>query len=261
MRTILIVALSLCAVTTCAVAANGSGDTFGGGGGPMPTLVFLQLEDLNGALTRAGYPQVDQVLFATGGGGYWGALDGIRIGGFGVGGDNVSELESRSASFDMEYGGMMVEKAVQAEENFTVVLGTMLGAGNLNLRLIDGLPLTFDEAVSHPFISSITKEFYAVQLYAAFEFKPSSRMWARFQLGFLWTLAGDWSFEETEFAGPPHRLGGLTASLMIRFGGGEGIPREDLETALEELSRELEALNEADLDSDQAMEPTEAETE
>jgi len=152
MRTTLIVVLSLCLLAIGASVANGSGNVFGGGTGPMPTLLFLDLEDLNCALTQAGYPQIGQVLFATGSGGYWGTLDGVRIGGFGVGGDNVSELQSRSASFNMKYGGMMVEKAVQTQDDFTVVLGTMFGLGSASLRLIDSLPTTFDEAVGHPFI-------------------------------------------------------------------------------------------------------------
>jgi len=100
-----------------------------------------------------------------------------------------------------------------------------------------------------------------VQLYAAFESKPCEWMWARFQVGVLWTLTDDWSFEQVEFAGPPHRLGGLTASLMIRFGGGEGIPREDLEAALEELSEELEALDESDTDPDHTVVEDDTETE
>ena len=51
-------------------------DQYVGGGGPMPTLLFLDLEDLNSAIIDAGYPQISQVLFANGGGGYGGALDG-----------------------------------------------------------------------------------------------------------------------------------------------------------------------------------------
>ena len=223
----------------------------------MPTLLFLDLDDLNGAITAAGYPQIDQVLFANGGGGYVGALDGIRIGGLGVGGSNLSASESRSVSFDLAYGGMIIEKAVQAEDDFTAVLGTMLGFGGLDMRFISNLPETFEDAVGNPFVSSMTKEFFAIQPYIAFESKPFSWMWARFQLGFLWTLADDWSFEDAEFAGPPRTLGGLTASLMIRFGGGGQIPFEDLEAALEEVSDELKELDDARSDTVDPS-PTEA---
>lgn len=222
----------------------------------MPTLLFLDLDDLNGAITDAGYPQIDQVLFANGGGGYVGALDGIRIGGFGVGGSNLSASESRSVSFDLAYGGMMIETAVQAEDNFTAVLGTMLGFGSLDLRFVSGLPETFEDAVGNPFVSSMTKEFFAIQPYIAFESKPFSWMWVRFQLGFLWTLADDWTFEEAEFTGPPRTLGGLTATLMLRFGGGGQLPLEDLEAALDELAQELEALDDSDSDT---VEPSQTE--
>lgn len=248
MKTTLIVMLSLCVLTSVAFADTESGGQYGGGGGPMPTLLFLDLDDLNSAITDAGYPQINQVLFANGGGAYGGVLDGIRIGGFGVSGSNLSASESRSVSFNLAYGGMMIEKAVQTEVNFTVVLGTMLGFGSLDLRFIGNLPETFEDAVSNPFVSSMTKGFYALQPYVAFESKPFSWMWTRFQLGFLWTLADDWSFEEAEFSGPPRTLGGLTASLMIRFGGGEQVALDDVEAALDELAEEFEELIDSDPD-------------
>ncbi len=262
MRTTLILIFSLCVLTLSAFADEEPIVNYGGGGGPMPTLLFLDLDDLNGAITSAGYPQIGQVLFAMGGGAYGGALDGIRIGGFGVGGDSLSVSESRSVSFDLAYGGMMIEKATYTEDDFTVVLGTMLGFGSIDLRFINNLPETFEDAVNHPFVSSMTKEFYAVQPYIAFEFKPYSWMWARFQLGFLWTLADDWSFEDAEFSGPPRTLGGLTASLMIRFGGGGQLSFEDVETTLDDMAEMLEALDEweaGELDASDNLETNELE--
>jgi len=227
-----------------------SGDVFFGGGGPMPTLLFLDLEDLNSAITSSGYPQLSQVLFGNGGGGYGGALDGLRIGGFGLGGDTLSVSESRSVSFDIAYGGMMIEKAVRSDDDFTVVLGTLLGFGGLNLRFVSAIPETFEDAVANPFVSSMSKDFYVVQPYIAFEAKPFSWMSARFQLGFLWTLADQWTFEEAEFAGPPRTLGGLTATLMLRFGGGGQFPDlDEMEVALEELAEKLDTLDSSDSDS------------
>jgi len=245
MKTTLLVVLLLCVVPLAGIADNSLNGGFVGGGGPMPTLLFLDLKDLNGAITETGYPHIGQVLFANGGGGYGGELEGLRVGGFGIGGDSVSTSGMTSVSFDLSYGGILVEKAVQSDEDFTVVLGTLLGFGNLNLRFVSGLPETFKEAVVHPFISSMSKGFYAVQPYIAFESKPCSWMWARLQLGFLWTLADDWFFEDAEFAGPPRTVGGLTASLMIRFGHGDGrLPLENIEAALDEPTEELEPMEE-----------------
>lgn len=257
MKTTFILIFLLCLVPFTGLADSAeaadsaeSGDIFFGGGGPMPTLLFLDLEDLNSAITNVGYPQITQVLFANGGGGYGGALDGLRIGGFGLGGDTMSVSESRSVSFDLAYGGMMIEKAVRNDDDFTVVLGTLLGFGGLDLRFISGVPETFEDAVANPFVSSMSKNFYVVQPYIAFEAKPFSWMSARFQLGFLWTLADQWTFEEAEFAGPPRTLGGLTATLMLRFGGGGQFPDlDEIEAALEELSEELDALDSSNSDS------------
>lgn len=255
---LLLSVLSLSGLAESADSENSSGLVIGGGG-PMPTLMFLNLEDLNGAITVAGYPQIDQVLFANGGGGYIGQLDGLRIGGVGLSGDTVSDSGSRSVSLDLAYGGMMVEKAVSNDDEFTVVLGTLLGFGSLDLRFISDIPVSFEDAVANPFVSSMSKEFFAVQPYIAFESKPFSWMWARFHLGFLWTLADQWAFEDAEFAGPPRTLGGLTASLMLRFGGGGQFPLDDLETAINALD-ELELDDEA---TDPALDNTaeDAETE
>jgi len=134
------------------------------------------------------------------------------------------------------------------------VLGTLLGFGGLDLRVIDGVPSTFADAIASPFISSMSKNFYAVQPYIAFESNPFSWMSARFQLGFLWALSDPWEFEEAAFAGPPHTISGLTATLMLRFGGGDRIPLEEVEEAIEELTQELEALDEP------ASEPAESES-
>lgn len=232
-------------------------DQYVGGGGPMPTLLFLDLEDLNSAITDAGYPQISQVLFANGGGGYGGVLDGLRIGGFYIAGDTMSESESRTVSLDMGYGGMMIEKAVRSDDDFTVVLGTILGFGGLDLRFINNLPESFEDAVANPFVSSMSKDLYVVQPYIAFESNPCSRMWARFQLGFLWTLADKWTFEETEFAGPPRTFGGLTASLMIHFGESGLFPLDEMEEALDELAEEFEDVIDSDTDSDSDSEQAE----
>lgn len=268
MKTTLILILLLCMATFTGFANEDSSDTFFGGGGPMPTLLFLDLEDLNDAITDGDYPQLTQVLFGNGGGGYGGAKDGLRIGGFGLAGDTLSLSDTRSVSFDMQYGGMIIEKAVRNDKDFTVVLGTLLGFGCLDLRFVNGVPSTFEDAIATPFVSSMSKDFYAVQPYIAFESNPFSWMSARFQLGFLWTLADQWAFENVEFAGPPRTLGGLTATLMLRFGGGGQFPDlDEVEAALDELSEELDALDDSDSDPTEAIptevieEPAEAETE
>lgn len=261
MKTTLILVLLLCLIPLVAFADDASAESFVGGVGPMPTLLFLDLDDLNGAITGAGYPQLSQVLFAHGGGGYGGQLDGLRIGGYGLGGNTLSDSGSRSVSFDLAYGGIMVEKAVSNDEELTVVLGTLLGFGSLDLRFVSGIPGTFAEAVANPFVSSMSKEFFALQPYVAFESKPFPWMWARFQLGFLWTLADQWAFEGAEFAGPPRALGGLTASLMLRFGGGGPFPLDDLEATIHELSEELDALDDSDSDPAHDDEAESAETE
>jgi hypothetical protein len=261
MKRTTILLLLLCALAAVGLAETPPADLIIGGGGPMPTLLFLDLDDLNAAVTEAGYPQISQILFAMGGGGYGGVLDGVRVGGFGVGGDSLSASASRSVSLELGYGGLIIEKAVHTEDDFHVVLGTMLGLGSLDLRFISDLPNSFQDAVANPFVSTMTKAFYAVQPYIAFESKPCSWMWARLQLGFLWTLADPWTFEEATFSGPPRTLGGLSASFMIRFGGGEPFLFGDPEATLDRMIEKLDSAAPSNGDSDpsQAVETTEPE--
>jgi len=269
MKTLGIVVSSLCLLSLAVLAEGPPTDKFVGGGGPMPSLLFLNLDDLNEAIVDGGYPQLSPILFANGGGGYGGLIDGFRVGGFGLGGDTTSISDSRYVTLDLEYGGLLIENAVQSEADFTILCGALLGFGSLDLHFVEGEPETFEEAVANPFISSISKEFYAAQPYIAVEAKPFSWMWLRFQVGYLWTLPGKWNYGDTAFSGPPQTLGGPTVGIMIRFGGSDPyIDLDHVDAALDEISEEIDALDdsaasdEAEIQpADAAEEPDEAENE
>ena len=217
----LLLAIALILTIPCAVAANGPEDG-AGGGGPMPSILFLDLGGLNAAVTAAGYPRISEVLFTMGGSGYGGRSDGVRFGGVGGSGATISRDGERSVRFGLETYGFMIEKVAASDSGLTIVLGTVLGGGSLDLRLIDRFPDSFEDAVGAPYVASMTKCFYGLQPYVAFEARPLSWMATRFQVGFLWALTDPWAFEEIEFSGPPRTLTGLVASLTVQFGGHRG---------------------------------------
>jgi hypothetical protein len=214
-----ILAISMILAMSCTSGANGPQEEAGVGGGPVPSILFLDLGGLNAAVTAAGYPRISEVLFTMGGSGYGGRVNGIRIGGIGAGGATTSRSGERSVRFGVDYYGLLVEKATASGSGLTIVLGTLLGGGSLDLRLIDRFPDTFADAVGAPYVASMTKEFYALQPYIAFEARPLSWMATRFRVGFMWALTERWAFEEVEFSGPPRTLTGLVASLTVQFGG------------------------------------------
>jgi len=229
----LILTIAMLLAVSCAVAANGPEDG-AGGGGPMPSILFLDLGELNAAITAAGYPRISEVLFTMGGSGYGGWSDGVRFGGVGGSGATTSINGERSVRFGLETYGLLVEKVAASDSGLTIALGTVLGGGSLDLRLIDRFPDSFEDAVGAPYVASMTKGFYALQPYIAFEARPLHWMATRFQVGFLWALTDRWTFEEVEFSGPPRTLTGLVASLTVHFGahGGndeDAAPREDVE--------------------------------
>ena len=214
-----------------AVGASEPQDEVAGGGGLMPSILFLDLGEVNAAVTAAGYPRINELLFTMGGGVHGGRIGGVRLGGVGGSGATTSRIGERSVRFGLDYYGLLIEKATASDAGLTVVLGTLLGGGSLDLRLIDRFPDSFEDAVGAPYVASMTKELYALQPYIAFEARPLSWMATRFQLGFLWALTDPWAFEEVEFSGPPRTLTGLVASLTVQFGGREGdegdIPAEE----------------------------------
>ncbi len=229
----LLLAITLIWAISCAVGANGP-ESGVGGGGPMPSILFLDLGGLNAAVTAVGYPRISEVLFTMGGSGYGGWSEGVRFGGVGGSGATISRDGERSVRFGLETYGLMIEKVAASDSGLTIVLGTVLGGGSLDLRLIDRFPDSFEDAIGAPYVASMTKQFYGLQPYVAFEARPLSWMATRFQLGFLWALTDPWAFEEAEFSGPPRTLTGLVASLTVQFGGhvGDGEdapPTEDAE--------------------------------
>jgi len=214
----LILAIAILLAVSCAVGANGPEDGVWGGG-PMPSILFLDLGGLNAAVTSAGYPRINELLFTMGGTSYGGRFDGVRFGGTGGSGATTSRDGERSVRFGFESYGLLVEKVAASDSGLTVALGTVLGGGSLDLRLIDRYPDSFDDAVGAPYVASMTKCFYTLQPYVAFEARPLSWITTRFQVGFLWALTDRWVFEEVEFSGPPRTLTGLVASLTVQFGG------------------------------------------
>ena len=205
-----------------------------GGGGPMPSVFFLTLDDLNEVLVDSGYPSLPGLMFLWQAGGHAGDVDGVRIGGYGGTGDLNATQEGRSVALEMIYGGLSLEKGVRADDEMVLVLGTLLGGGTLDLTLVRYLPSSFQGAVETPYVSSMSKGFFAVQPYVAFETQPLSWLWSRLQIGFLWTLTGDWEFESAGFPGPPSSLGGLSVQMMFRFGPAE----PDIEPPVENPAEE-----------------------
>jgi len=189
-----------------------------GGGGPTPSILFLRLEPLNSALAAAGYPRITEVFLTLGGSGLGGSHGGVRVGGTGASGATTARDGERSVRLSLDLYGLFIEKVAGVEDDLTVVLGAMLGGGNLDLRLIHRVPDTFEDAVGTPYLASMSKRLYAVEPYVAFETQPFSWLATRLQFGLLWTLTDRWTFEDAEFSGPPRTMTGLVASLTLRFG-------------------------------------------
>jgi hypothetical protein len=121
---------------------------FGGGGGPTPGLIMLKMKPvalLTGTdnLLRDKTFNIDwgwDPFYFSGGMGYGGVGQGVRIGGGGWGGKRRYMSEPYGAARDsvvqldvnVGYGGLLIEKAI-VKEQLNYVMGCLVGGGAIRI--------------------------------------------------------------------------------------------------------------------------------
>lgn len=115
---------------------------FGGGGGYTPGWIIVNLDDLNKQLIGFGSGQLSKNGFYTSGGAgfvYIGFIPNLRIGGLGFGGSTsesaISNGYEREIVYSISGGGLTVEYTVPFIKNVAVSVGTIIGAGNIQIEL------------------------------------------------------------------------------------------------------------------------------
>jgi hypothetical protein len=111
---------------------------FGGGGGLIPGIHFININDLNSNLTSVSLPTFgDNRIFVTGGGGYiyLGFIPQLRIGGLGYSGTKSLSYSQNKVNYQVDYnlavGGFTIEYTLPSIKNVAVSLGTILGGGEI----------------------------------------------------------------------------------------------------------------------------------
>ncbi|MCR4404091.1 MAG: hypothetical protein NUW06_02140 [Candidatus Acetothermia bacterium] len=190
-----------------------------GGGGAMPGVVLLDLAGLNERLAANGYAPLPEMVIVMGGGGYGGEVRGLRFGGLGWGGDATSLQGQKVATFSIGFGGFMVERGLFAGRGYSLSLGAVIGGGGADLDLLDHRSTSFDDALSNPANTALTRGFFGVQAYAGLEFALLDWIMLKVNLGYLWTLGEPWKQAGLPLVGPPESLSAPLVQVMVTFGG------------------------------------------
>ncbi len=206
-----------------------------GFGGPMIGLFTLDLAEINEVLENNDYAPLAEQLITFGGGGGGGVIGGFSLGGTGWGGSLTSHQEGKKAELSLGFGGINIAYVVGGNERSLLSIGVVLGGGEVDLKLRDHFPVSFEDAVANPTTTTLSRGFFAAEPYIRFQVQPL--MWLGFELhlGYVFTLPGEWEEGGQEISGPSLNLTGPFVGISIAFGGiGTAEVEEMVEDILEE---------------------------
>lgn len=198
-----------------------------GGGGPMPALLFLDLSELNRILLANGYGPLNEMVFLMGGGGFGGLVKNMRFGGLGAEGDVSSVLGQKVATLSIGFGGFMIERGLFAGERYSLAVGAVIGGGDAELTLVDHRPSSFEDAISDPPNTSLTRSFFAIETYVGIDFALLDWIMLKVNVGYLWTLGNPWKQDGLPLPGPPQSFNAPLIQIMIAFGGRGELEEEE----------------------------------
>ncbi len=232
----------------------GSGEEIGFGlGGPMLGLItHLDLTALNAELSAAGYPTLPGHMLVTGGGGVGGVTKGPAFGGIGFGGTTDAIAGRRSASLELSFGGMTIERLERAAEGVLVGVGAVLGGGSLQLTVRARDPEDLSDALEDPTTVYLDRGFFGGMVHLRMQIQLLEWLsldgWAGYLIGF----PGRWQDDGREIAGGQVDIGAPFFAVRLGFGGmgptpADGWPEID--------RRELDRLPDVTPDPDPQPDP------
>lgn len=183
-----------------------------GRGGPMATILFFELGELNRLLLLSGYAPLPKRIILMGGGGGGGLVEGFRFGGLGCGGAVSSASGEKKATLEFGFGGFLIERGLLTRRRYSLLLGAVIGGGGAQLGLRDRRPNPSADAIR------LTQGFLALEIYAGVEVRVLDWLSLKVNLGYLWIF---WTFGEPWKLGQVELPGSFNSPLiqvMISFG-------------------------------------------
>lgn len=201
-----------------------------GGGGPLVSLIFLDLASLNGVLEANDYAPLSEEMRFFGGGGGGGLVQGFRFGGFGGNGEvvSVNTENGKRAALSLGFGGFLLSYGLASLGPADLTLGSLIGGGGATLTLTAHRPERFEDAVARATNTVLTRGFFAVQPQTSLGVPVLSWLSLRISAGYLLTVGSDWELDGIELPGPPEHFHAWSVSVMVEFGGrGDGEQEEE----------------------------------
>jgi len=210
----------------------------GGAGGYMPMWIMPNLDDVNQRLSLLRLPKFSTGgFYASGGGGYAYIIfiPNVRIGGYGAGGsiktDGVIFEKPTKVEYSVSFGGATVEYALPVFDRASVVLGTMLGGGGIELAILqsDRASSQWGEVWSRVglglppenYKQKLSTGFFVYNPYIYFEYGITSFFGFRIGAGYIGNTSGDWKVDDnSDLVGVPSgvKLNGLLIQAGIFAG-------------------------------------------
>lgn len=97
----------------------------------------------------------------------------------------------------------------------------LIGGGGADLTLLDHRSSSFEKAISNPPNVSLTRGFFAIEIYAGIDFALLDWLMLKVNFGYLWTFGGPWKQDGLPLPGPPQSLSAPLIQIMMAFGGRE----------------------------------------
>jgi hypothetical protein len=182
-----------------------SGGIFGGGGGVVPTWVFLETKTLNNEMLARQFPSLSEDgMFLMGGHGYGYIIfiPNLRIGGLGAGGSLEATSSQngmfRSTKLALSYGGVTLEYVVPFGR-FHVAIGGLLGSGTHKLTLTQTPDESKDWNATFPYSGSrheFTNDFFTYQPTITLEYDINPFIVFGLTGGYLGSSGNEWEMDE-----------------------------------------------------------------
>lgn len=215
---VLTVVLALALGAAAAIAADGTPIGVGQGG-LLVGLLSLDLIPLNRALTMAGYPAVEGPIVVVGGGGGGGVVGEAVFGGLGFGGTTSVLQGEKRTDLDFGFGGFLIELSRQAGGSAILGFGTVLGGGDLTVKVRGRVPVDFTDALAQPPLSQFGLGFFGCLPYLRLQIQILPWLAIEGWGGYFVAFPSQWEEGEREIAGPKLDLRAPLFGLRISFGG------------------------------------------
>lgn len=176
---------------------------FGGGGGFIPGVQFVNLNELNKKLNSISLPEFkDGNVFVSGGGGfiYIGFIPQLRIGGIGYGGSKSLTHSINNISYQVDYnigvGGFTIEYTLPFIKDVAVSLGAIIGGGEISVEFFENnqnftWPTIFTASQNNNY-TKLTNDFFLFSPTLNIDIPIYRFIALKLGTGYQFALGGEW---------------------------------------------------------------------